>query len=110
MRSGSLSGQGSSCGTHATTSSALIWCSTTRTESSVEAFDESLRQRGVRPRRLRPRSPNLNAFVERWIQSIQIECLNHFMVLGRGAFESPGRKSSSRITTKSGRTRGSTTS
>jgi putative transposase len=46
------------------------------------AFDDSLRKKGLRPRRLRPRSPNLNAFVERWIQSIQVECLNHFVVLG----------------------------
>ncbi len=46
------------------------------------AFEDSLQQRGRRPRRLRPRSPNLNAFVERWIQSIQIECLDHFVVLG----------------------------
>jgi hypothetical protein len=30
----------------------------------------------------RPRSPILNAFVERWIQAIQVECLNHFVVLG----------------------------
>ena len=47
-----------------------------------KAFGGALRERGARPRRLRPRSPNLNAFVERWIQSIQIECLNHFVVLG----------------------------
>jgi integrase-like protein len=36
----------------------------------------------VRVRRLRPLAPNLNAFVERWIQSIQHECLNHFIELG----------------------------
>jgi putative transposase len=47
-----------------------------------KAFDNALRQRELRPRRLRPHSPNLNAFVERWIQSIQVECLNHFVVLG----------------------------
>jgi putative transposase len=47
-----------------------------------KAVDENLRQRGLRPRRLRPRSPNLNAYVERWIQSIQVECLDHFIVLG----------------------------
>ena len=45
-------------------------------------FDEALSSHGLRPRRLRPRSPNLNAFVERWIQSIQVECLDHFIVLG----------------------------
>jgi len=47
-----------------------------------QAFRESLQKRGLRPRKLRPRSPNLNAYVERWIQSIQVECLDHFMVLG----------------------------
>lgn len=47
-----------------------------------KAFRESLRNRGARPRKLHPRSPNLNAYVERWIQSIQVECLDHFMVLG----------------------------
>jgi putative transposase len=31
---------------------------------------------------LRPHSPNLNAFVKRWIQAIQIECLDHFVVMG----------------------------
>jgi putative transposase len=36
-----------------------------------KAFDENLRKRGVRARKLRPRSPNLNAYVERWIQSIR---------------------------------------
>ena len=29
-----------------------------------------------------PKSPNLNAFTERWVQSVQLECLNHFVVLG----------------------------
>ena len=47
-----------------------------------KTFDGDLRRCGLTPRRLRPRSPNMNAFVERWIQSIQIECLDHFIVLG----------------------------
>jgi putative transposase len=29
-----------------------------------------------------PKSPNLNAFGERWVQSVQVECLDHFVVLG----------------------------
>jgi putative transposase len=37
-----------------------------------------------RPFYPRPRSRNLNAYLERWIQSIQVECLDHFMVLGAG--------------------------
>jgi hypothetical protein len=31
-------------------------------------------------------APNVCAYVERWIQSIQIECLNHFVVLGEKHF------------------------
>lgn len=29
-----------------------------------------------------PLAPNLNAFAERWVQSIKSECLDHFMVFG----------------------------
>jgi putative transposase len=47
-----------------------------------QAFDGVLKAKGLRARRLQPLSPNLNLFVERWIQSIQHECLNHFIVLG----------------------------
>jgi putative transposase len=45
-------------------------------------FDDVLRGHDITVRRLRPLSPNLNAFVERWIQSIKHECLNHFIVFG----------------------------
>ncbi len=45
-------------------------------------FDDVLCGHGIKVRRLRPLSPNLNAFVERWIQSIKRACLNHFIVLG----------------------------
>ena len=47
-----------------------------------KTFDADLRRSGLRPRRLKPCSPNMNAFVERWIQSIQLECLDHFIVFG----------------------------
>lgn len=33
-------------------------------------------------RRLPVRSPNLNAFAERWVQSLRVECLDHFVILG----------------------------
>ena len=33
------------------------------------------------------RSPNVNAFAERWAQSIQVECLDHFVVLGEKHLE-----------------------
>ena len=37
--------------------------------------------------RLAYRSPNLNAYVERFIQSIQVECLDHFLVFGEQHFD-----------------------
>jgi putative transposase len=32
-------------------------------------------------------SPNLNAYVERFVQSIQRECLDHFLVFGEKYFD-----------------------
>jgi putative transposase len=34
-----------------------------------------------------PLSPNMNAYIERWIQTIKVECLNHFIVLGERHLE-----------------------
>jgi len=31
---------------------------------------------------MKPRSPNVNAFVECWNQSVQVKCLDHFVVFG----------------------------
>jgi putative transposase len=45
-------------------------------------FDEFLALDGVRVLKIPARSPNLNAFAERWIQSFKHECLNHFVVFG----------------------------
>jgi transposase InsO family protein len=28
----------------------------------------------------------MNAYIERWIQSLQVECLNHFLVFGEDHF------------------------
>jgi len=38
--------------------------------------------RTLKVKKHRPASPNLQAHVERWIQSVQQECLDHFIVLG----------------------------
>jgi len=46
------------------------------------AFDDTLRVMGIDGRRSPIKAPNVCAYVERWIQSIQTECLNHFVVLG----------------------------
>jgi putative transposase len=34
-----------------------------------------------------PQAPNLNAYVERWIQSLKYEALNHFIVFGKEHFD-----------------------
>ena len=52
-----------------------------------KGFDECLEKQGVAIRKVIFRSPNLNAFVERFIQSIQVECLNHFLVFGQKHFD-----------------------
>ena len=41
-----------------------------------------LRDSGVTLVRLPPRSPNLNAFAERFVESIQAECLARIVPLG----------------------------
>ena len=33
------------------------------------------------------KSPNVNAFAERWAQSVQVECLDHFVVVGEQHLE-----------------------
>jgi putative transposase len=50
------------------------------------AFDDTLRANGLDVRRSPVQAPNVCAYVERWIQSIQTECLNHFVVLGEKHF------------------------
>lgn len=49
-----------------------------------KTFDAVLKQVGVTGVPLPHCSPNLNAHVERLIQSIQVECLDRFIVLGTG--------------------------
>jgi putative transposase len=45
-------------------------------------FDAELARYGVKGNRIPFQSPNLQAFIERWILTIRAECLNHFIVLG----------------------------
>jgi putative transposase len=49
----------------------------------TEQFRDILRTEGLRPMKLFPASPNLNAFVERFIQTIKHECLDHFVIVGQ---------------------------
>lgn len=64
-------------------------------------FDAILKSEGVQSIRLhpappghspaspwrRPATPNMNAYAERWVQSVQTECLDHFVVLGERHLE-----------------------
>ncbi|MFT5106944.1 MAG: putative transposase [Verrucomicrobiales bacterium] len=45
-------------------------------------FTEILKSSGVTPFKLPPRSPNLNAYAERFVRSIKDECLSRVLVLG----------------------------
>lgn len=46
------------------------------------SFDALLRSSGVEPVRLPARSPNLNAYAERFVGSIKSECLDRMIILG----------------------------
>jgi putative transposase len=46
------------------------------------AFDDALRAQNITPVRLPHCSPNLNAHVERFIQTVHVECLDRFIVVG----------------------------
>lgn len=50
-------------------------------------FDDALESAGIKVKHLALRSPNTNAYVERFIQSIQVECLDHFLVFGEKHFD-----------------------
>ncbi|MCA9098557.1 MAG: integrase core domain-containing protein, partial [Planctomycetaceae bacterium] len=53
----------------------------------VKEFSEVFRDAGIQIKRGRPASPNLRAHIERFEQSIQQECLDHFLVLGERHFD-----------------------
>ena len=47
----------------------------------------AFKSEGIKVKKLPFRSPNLNAYSERWVQTVQNECLNHFMVFGERHLE-----------------------
>ena len=49
------------------------------------AFDSTLTDGGVTPVQLPPRSPNLNAYAERWVRSVKDECLSKLILFGEPA-------------------------
>jgi putative transposase len=50
-------------------------------------FDRIFQKRGIAAKPVGARAPNLNAFVERWVQSLKHEALNHFVVFGLAHFD-----------------------
>ncbi|MEX2168546.1 MAG: integrase core domain-containing protein [Pirellulales bacterium] len=50
-------------------------------------FDDVAKSHGAEVRLTAFRSPNENAFVERFVQSIKFECLDHFLVFGEMHFD-----------------------
>ena len=48
----------------------------------LNVFDRVLQEQGVEVKPTAFRAPNTNAYVERFIQSVQVECLDHFLVFG----------------------------
>jgi hypothetical protein len=56
-------------------------------------FRETLAAGGVTCLRLPPRSPDLNAFAERWVRSVKEECLSHLILFGeRSLRKAPSSK------------------
>ena len=53
-----------------------------RDKKFTAQFDAMLESEGITIKEPIAKSPNLNAFAERWAQSVQVECLDHFVVLG----------------------------
>jgi putative transposase len=48
-------------------------------------FRQLIRDNGTKVIRLPPRSPNLNAYAERFVRSIKDECLNRMIFVGQGS-------------------------
>jgi putative transposase len=53
-----------------------------RDRKFTKSFDQLLKRRRVEVKKVAFRSPNTNAFVERFVQSIQEECLDSFLIFG----------------------------
>ena len=53
-----------------------------RDRKFTSMFDSIMKAEGIEMCPLPVRSPNLNAFIERFIQTLKIECLSRFVILG----------------------------
>jgi Integrase core domain len=50
-------------------------------------FDQAFTDRSIRVKPVGRQAPNLNAYIERWVQSLKYEALNHFIVFGQEHFD-----------------------
>ena len=51
------------------------------------SFDEIIELGNVKPIPLPARSPNLNAFSERWVKSVKEECLSKLILFGESSLK-----------------------
>ena len=51
------------------------------------SFESILTAAGITPVKLPARSPNLNAFAERWVRSVKQECLSKLILFGEGSLK-----------------------
>jgi len=58
-----------------------------RDSKFCHSFQKILQSVGIKPIRLPPKSPNLNAFAERWVRSIKEECLSKLVFFGQQGLE-----------------------
>jgi transposase InsO family protein len=63
-----------------------------RDSKYCDAFRAMLQDAGTEPLRLPPRSPNLNAWAERFVLSIKSECLNKMIFFGERSLNRAGRE------------------
>src|SRR5205085_10677068 len=49
------------------------------------SFRATLASGGIKPIQLPARSPNLNAYAERWVRSVKEECLGKLILFGEGS-------------------------
>jgi putative transposase len=51
------------------------------------AFDEIFRTAGIKVIRTPVQAPNANAFAERWVRTVRVDCLDRILILGRRHLE-----------------------
>ena len=58
-----------------------------RDKKFCASFRSALAAAGVKPIMLPAKSPNLNAYAERWVRSVKQECLSKLVLFGEGSLQ-----------------------